>query len=261
MGIDDEYNYEQETTNRKDTIIEIGVFIIVSLFTFLKSWNIPLTINNSFLLYIFLFIVAWYFFKTTYTTIKHKSPKFIAENEVTTISGIDDIEIIPGHIEWAIVPRDGLKAAGFYWKGRKGITIVPRASLNVYGMSVASTMRVETRQFDDLPSEVRHYILANNINPPYRLGLMPIGQDDEIDITAEIQIGDERFSINRPSPAYFSALLTNINRQLSDQDKVLTWKFNQMDKIKDLSTRLGSNARELFGNNEKPRNRNDNDNR
>lgn len=234
------YGHAKDEGNMKYYVVFL---IAIGIYLFLFYRN-SIYEGNAATTYFSWALLAMFALASYDISVKHKTPKVIANGDYTTFDG---------HIErvgdWGVVKRCGIDADFMKLPGggRHGCIIAPLAAFNSLGPCVAITARVVPMILEALPKEVQDYIVWQRIQEPYLFGVVDSSQyphtltDEQVDNLKKEGVIAVK-GLYKPSVSFLENKLIDLNKALSEKTRLLDMKTNDMVKQVDAWAGMGERS-------------------
>ena len=242
----EELDSEEENTTLKKTIKTFIVPIFVTLFIAFYYPNTALCTTDtsgilgqcwpSWQVSGVLTALVWWTLLGIDKDLKLGSPQIVWTDGHTTTTGR---RYQAG--DFYIMRAGGIRFRNFEFKGKEGLIIFHKATLNALGMQTAIPVMLKPTPFAKLPKSVRDHIVAYGLlkYKPYRFGLIdPHHYKQKIKPEGELaSIKPGR--LKELSPTMFTTLYEESNSISNVFEQLNTAALNQLESLKSQISRIG----------------------
>ncbi len=169
-------------------------------------------------------------FYGTWGMMKASSPQFVFDGGHFPYSSGDSVSQL-GNFN---IIKPTIKAWNMYLPQKSPIVVTTIDSGIPYGMNMSAAVHTELVTIEELPMDIRGYIIEHGLKPPYFLGLAGVEQYKQMLLDAEKESG-----IEHPTVAYLVVMVKEQNKIIAMMQQKLAQAYNVNEEAIAAMMRIG----------------------
>lgn len=184
--------------------------------------------------------------KGMWDTMKNATPKFVYNDGWTQI----DPGRVPIQVGNYAIILPSIKSWNMYWHFSSPVWITPIDAIKNRGRNLVANVRMEMSTIEQLPMQIRGFIIENGLKPPYYLGMADVDQYELL-----LDDKDMASKLDKPSVGYLiqyakesnqlnSMLIKQLAEAYNVSEETIASKMRIMERMR--PSQIGSTLARLF---------------